>query len=75
MMLQTANVHSCEELKKACFEYIKANAIKALMSPDMIGLATEDPDLWAELGTFLNGKRPRADGSTAMTAPGAKAMV
>ncbi|KAK1737310.1 BTB/POZ domain-containing protein [Skeletonema marinoi] len=62
MMLQTANVHSCEELKKACFEYIKANAIKALMSADMIGLATEDPDLWAELGTFLNGKRPRADG-------------
>ena len=61
VMLQTAHVHSCKELKKSCFEYIKANATKALMSPDMMCLATEDPELWAELGTFLNGKRPRSD--------------
>ncbi len=60
-MLQTANVHSCEKLKKSCFEYIKANMAKVLMSPDMMCLATEDPELWAELGTFLNGKRPRSD--------------
>ena len=61
MMLQTAHVHSCEKLKKSCFEYIKENATKALMSPGMMCLATEDPELWAEIGTFLNGKRPRSD--------------
>ena len=61
MMLQAAHLHSCEKLKKACFAYIKANSTKALMCPDLIGLATEDPELWAELGTFLNGKRPRSD--------------
>lgn len=61
MMIQSAQRHSCEQLKKASFEYIKANATKALMSPDMVSLATEDPELWAELGMFLNGKRPRAN--------------
>ena len=61
MMMQSAQRHSCEQLKKASFEYIKANATKALMSPEMVSLATEDPELWAELGMFLNGKRPRTD--------------
>lgn len=61
MMMQTANVHSCEKLKKSCFEYIKANVSKVLMNPDMMCLVTEDPELWAELGTFLNGKRRRSE--------------
>ena len=61
MMLQAAQLHSCEQLKKACFKFVKANPAKALMCPDMACLATEDPELWKELGTFLNGKRPRSD--------------
>jgi len=64
MMLQTAHVHSCKKLKKACFEYIKTNATKALMSLDMIRLATEEPGLWDEFGAFLYEpptKRPRTN--------------
>mmetsp|Transcript_15680 Transcript_15680/g.25776 ORF Transcript_15680/g.25776 Transcript_15680/m.25776 type:complete len:403 (+) Transcript_15680:138-1346(+) len=64
MMLQSAQLYSCDKLKKACFECIKTDTSKALMSPDLIGLATENPNLWAELGTFLEGKRkkrPRTD--------------
>ena len=59
MMLQTSNLHSQKKLKRACFEYIKKNATTTLINPDMMSLATEDPELWGELGTFLNGKRPR----------------
>jgi hypothetical protein len=68
-MLQTAHLHSCGELKKACFEFIQKNSSKALMSPDMMSLVTEDPGLWEELGEFMNGtstkpnKRARTDGS------------
>ncbi len=61
MIMQSAQRHSCERLKIATFAYVNVNARKALMRPDMVSLATEDPELWAELGMFLNGKRPRAD--------------
>mmetsp|Transcript_13066 Transcript_13066/g.24005 ORF Transcript_13066/g.24005 Transcript_13066/m.24005 type:complete len:381 (+) Transcript_13066:164-1306(+) len=54
-MLQSAHVHSCEKLKKACFEFIKKNSSKVLMHPDMMSLAAEDSVLWTELGSFLNG--------------------
>jgi len=55
-MLQYAHVHS-PRLKTACFEFIKKNTAKALMDPGMMGrLAVEDPDLWGELGVFLNAK-------------------
>lgn len=67
-MMQSAHMHSCDTLKRACFEFVRENSSKALMSPDMTSLATEDPTLWAELGTFLNGpakpnKRARTDGN------------
>lgn len=64
MMLQTSNLHSCKKLKKACFDCIKKNTTTTLISPDVMSLATEDPELWRELGAFLNGKCPRKSGQT-----------
>ena len=67
-MLQTAHLHSCDALKKACFKFVQKHSSAVLMSPDMMSLATENPTLWEELGTFLNGpanpnKRARLDGN------------
>ena len=54
--LQKAKLHSSQRLKSACFEYIQRNSSKVLLRPDMMALATEDPELWEELRTALNGR-------------------
>lgn len=58
--LGLSQVHSCE-LKKVCFEFVKKNSTKVLMHPDVIKMASEDPKLWEELGSFLNGTSVSAE--------------
>lgn len=48
-ILQAAHLHNNDSLKKACFSFIHTNAAQVLTDPDMMKLATEDAELWAEL--------------------------
>lgn len=53
-MLQLAQLHSSRPLKTACFEYARNKAGKVLTQPNMVKLASEDPDLWQEMCDFVN---------------------
>ena len=57
-VLQYANSHTNvpRRLKMACFLFVKKNTGPALMDPDMMKIAMEDPELWGELGIYLNAK-------------------
>lgn len=52
-VLQKAKLHSNEDLKLACFQYVKGNMGAMLTDPGMVTLATEDEELWGELICFL----------------------
>ena len=47
--LQLAHLHEAPELKAACVTYVKRHAATVLVQPDVMKLATEQPQLWAEL--------------------------
>ena len=51
--LQFAHLHGRSELKQSCFEFVEENCAKVLMHPSMMSLATEDTELWAELGKAI----------------------
>ena len=48
-LLQLAHLHEAPELKAACVTYVKRHAATVLVQPDVMKLATEQPQLWAEL--------------------------
>jgi len=66
-ILQAAHLYQNKRLKKACFAFVKRNAVEALTDPKIMALATEDPPLWCELTKAIKGdkengksnKRPR----------------
>ena len=68
-LLQLAHLHAASELKSACYTFVQRHAVTVLTKPDVMRLATEQPDLWAELtakivpeasGTQSTGSKKRA---------------
>lgn len=55
--LLVANFHSCEDLKQKIFSFMKKNAHIVLTRPDIMGLKTEDSELWNDLCMAVSGKR------------------
>ena len=53
--LTLAQLHSNAELKQICFQFIKNNAAKTLVRPEIIGLAADDVELWGELCEVVSG--------------------
>merc|ERR1719356_1619594 len=49
-MLQASHLHNNNALKQACFRFIRANAAALLVDTKFVAMATEQPELWAELG-------------------------
>jgi hypothetical protein len=58
--LQTANLHANTKLKKACFEFIQRRQAEVLMRPEMMAMATENPELWGEMGSYLTKPKKKA---------------
>ena len=52
--LQLADLHEAQDLKLACFTFVQRHAATVLTDPDMMGLATEEPGLWAELAAKIS---------------------
>ena len=48
-MLQLAHLYNAEDLKTACFQFAKRNAVKVLTNPEIMNLRNEDEVLWEEL--------------------------
>lgn len=57
--LKLGHLHRAAVLKDACFTFIKRNAATVLVMPEVIDIATEDPDLWNELTTAVSGRAPK----------------
>lgn len=51
--LQLAHLHGSRRLKQSCFDFVRQNCANVLMNPSMMSLATEDAELWAELGKAI----------------------
>lgn len=68
--LLLAHLHEAADLKAACFAFVQRNAATVLTDPHMVGLALEQPALWAELAANI---RPAgAAGPSTAAAPGGK---
>merc|ERR1711924_21736 len=48
-LLELAHLHEVQDLKMACFAFVQRNAATVLTNPEIMSLATEKPELWAEL--------------------------
>lgn len=57
--LELAALHSLDELKRSCFDFIKENSATILTDTAFISLATENAQLWQELVSAVRSRKRR----------------
>lgn len=58
-MLLLAHLHRAKLLQKACHDFVKQHATDILTKPEFMALATENPDVWANLSNAISSDRKR----------------
>jgi hypothetical protein len=52
--LQVAHLHGLRGMKRACFDFVRANATCLMLDLDFMDLSQENSDIWAELSVAIS---------------------
>ena len=58
-MLCLAHLHDSQVLQKACVRFVKQHAAETLMKPEIMALATEQPEVWTKLSKAMSSDKKR----------------